>query len=76
MESEKKGTTFKEIARKKQASFFEENYGIHEFDTIKRRLKNRPEPVEIYVESLLKWQDAMDGKIFYEGFRSQIMEAN
>jgi hypothetical protein len=75
MESKKKRLTFKEIARKKQAGFFEENYGIHEFATIKRKLKNKPEPVEIYVEALLKVQDAMDGKIFYEGFRSQIMDA-
>ena len=74
MGSEKKSLTFKEIARKKQARFFEYNYGIREFATEKRKPRGYAEPIDIYVEALLKWQDAIDGKIFFEGFRGQIMD--
>lgn len=65
--------SFKNSARNKQACYFMENHGIKEFATIKRRLRGHDEAKEIYVEALLKWDDAKDGIIFYEGFRHQIM---
>ena len=65
---------FKDIARNKQARFFEKNYGIKEFDTIKRRPKGYAEAISIYVEALLKWDEAKDGIIFYEGYRKQILK--
>lgn len=73
MERKEKSLSFKDIARKKQARYFEENYNILEFETIKRKPRGYSEPIDIYVEALLKRQDSIDGKIFYEGFRNQIM---
>lgn len=64
---------FKDIARSKQALYFKNKYGIEEFASIKRKLKDHAEPVEFYVEALLKLDDAKDGKIFYEGYRKQIL---
>ena len=63
---------FKDTARRKQALYFEKKYGIKEYATIKRKLRGYAEPKEIYVEALLKPEDAKDGKIFYEGYRKQI----
>ena len=64
---------FKHLAREKQARYFEGKYGVKEFATIKRKFKGKEEAADIYVEALLKWDDAKDGKIFYEGFRQQIL---
>lgn len=69
----KKEENFKNIARNKQARFFEEKNGIVEFDTIKRKLHGETEPRDFYVKALLKKEDAKDGKIFFEGFRNEIM---
>lgn len=57
---------FKDAARIKQAYYFEKKYEIKEFDTVTRKIK-------VPVKALLKWEDAKDGKIFYEGYRKQIM---
>ena len=65
--------SFKNIARNKQARYFVENHGIKEFDTIKRRLRGHNGAKEIYVEALLKWDDAKDGIIFYDGYRHKIL---
>ena len=65
--------SFKDIARSKQAHYFEKNYGIKEFATVKRKLKGYAEAKEIYVEALLKPEDAKDGKIFYKGYRELIL---
>ena len=64
---------FKNVARNKQARYFMETHGIKEFDTVKRRPKDHEEAREIKVEALLKWDDAKDGKIFYDGYRQQIL---
>ena len=64
---------FKDIARNKQARFFEKNYGLKEFATVKRKPKGCAEAIDIYVKALLKWDDAKDGIIFYEGYRQQIL---
>ena len=55
---------FKDIARRKQADYFEKHYGITEFATVKRKPRNRTAPIDFYVQALLKWEDAKDGKIF------------
>ena len=65
--------SFKNIARNKQARYFVENHGIKEFATDKRRLRGHNGAKEIYVEALLKWDDAKDGIIFYDGYRHQIL---
>ena len=65
---------FKNIVRRKQADYFESNYGITEFATVKRKPKGCTEPIEFYVPALLKWEDAKDGKIFYEGYRADILK--
>ena len=57
---------FKDIARRKQADYFENHYGITEFATVKRKPRGRTETVDFYVPALLKWEDAKDGKIFHE----------
>jgi len=64
---------FKDIARRKQADYFENHYGITEFATVKRKPRGRMETVDFYVSALLKWEDAKDGKIFYEGYRAEIL---
>ena len=64
---------FKDIARRKQVDFFEKHYKITEFATIKRKPITCTEPKDFYVQALLKWEDAQDGKIFYEGYRSEIL---
>ena len=66
--------SFKDIACEKQARYFVEKYGIKEFDTVKRKPTGNPEAKDFYVEALLKWEDAKDGKIFYEGYRQQILD--
>ena len=66
--------SFKDVARNKQARYFENNYGIKEFATIKRKPRGYNNAIDIYVESLLNWEDAKDGKIFYEGYRRLIMD--
>jgi len=66
--------SFKDIARDKQASYFEKNYGIVEFATVRRKARGWDVPKDFDVKALLRKQDARDGKIFYEGFRSQIMD--
>lgn len=65
--------SFKDIARYKQARYFENNYGIKEFATIKRKPRGYVDAIDFYVESLLKWEDAKDGKIFYEVYRQLIL---
>lgn len=65
---------FKDIAREKQALYFEKNYGIRGFATVIRTLRGYAEGKEIPVRALLKWEDAKDGKIFYEGYRKQILD--
>ena len=65
---------FKDIARRKQADYFENHYGITEFATVKRKPRGRTETVDFYVPALLKWEDAKDGKIFYEGYRAEILK--
>lgn len=65
--------SFKTIARNKQARYFERNYGIKEYSTIKRKPRGYTESIDYYVEALLKWNDAKDGIIFYEGYRKQIL---
>ena len=65
--------SFKDTARNKQAHYFERNYGIKEFATVIRKLRGYSEAKEIPVRALLKWEDAKDGKIFYEGYRKQIL---
>jgi hypothetical protein len=64
---------FKNVARNKQARYFMENYGIKEFDTVKRRVRGHDVAKEIKVDALLKWDDAKDGIIFYDGYRRQIL---
>lgn len=64
---------FKNAARNKQARYFMENYGIKEFDTVKRRVRGHDVAKEIKVDALLKWDDAKDGIIFYDGYRRQIL---
>ena len=64
---------FKNIARSKQAIYFKSNYGIKEFATIKRKFTGNDKVRDICVEALLKWEDAKDGKIFYEGYRKHIL---
>lgn len=64
---------FKDVARSKQALYFKNKYGIEEFATIKRKPRCHVEPIDFYVEALLKWDDAKDGIIFYEGYRKQIL---
>jgi hypothetical protein len=66
--------SFKDVARIKQARYFENNYGIKKFATIKRKPRGYNNAIDIYVESLLNWEDAKDGKIFYEGYRRLIMD--
>ena len=65
--------SFKDIARNKQARYFENNHGVKEYSTIKRKPRGYTEPIDFYVEALLKWDDAKDGIIFYEGYRKQIL---
>ena len=65
---------FKDIARRKQADYFENHYGITEFATVRRKPRGRKEPIDFYVPALLKWEDANDGKIFYEGYRAEILK--
>ena len=67
--------SFKNAARNKQARYFMENHGVKEFATVKRKPKDHDEAKEIYVEALLKWDDAKDGIIFYDGYRQQILNA-
>lgn len=64
---------FKSVARSKQSRYFGEKYGIREFAAVKRKPRGCDEAIDIYVEALLKWEDAKDGKIFYEGYRHQIL---
>ena len=64
---------FKDTARIKQALYFEKKYKIKEFATVVRKFKREAEAKEILVKALLKREDAKDGKIFYEGYRKQIM---
>ena len=64
---------FKDNARKKQASYFVEKYGIKKFDTFGRKPTGYPEAKDP-VDALLKKEDAKDGKIFYEGYRQQILD--
>ncbi len=66
--------SFKDIACEKQARYFVEKYGIKEFDTVRRKPTGYPEAKDFYVDALLKWEDAKDGKIFYEGYRQQILD--
>ena len=66
--------TFKNIARDKQANYFAEKYGIKEFGTVRRKPTGYPEAKDFKVKALLKWEDAKDGKIFYEGYRQQILD--
>lgn len=66
-------STFKDIARNKQARYFEANHKIKEFATVKRKPKGYTEPAEFYIECLLKWEDAKDGIIFYKEYRKQIL---
>lgn len=65
--------SFKDVARNKQARYFMVNFGIKEFATVKRRLRDHDKTKEIRVEALFKWDDAKDGKIFYDGYRYQIL---
>ena len=64
---------FKDNARKKQASYFVEKYGIKKYDTFGHKPTVNPEAKDP-VEALLKKEDAKDGKIFYEGYRQQILD--
>ena len=66
--------SFKDIANEKQARYFVDKFGIKEFDTIRRKPTGYPEAKDFLVEALLKWEDAKDGKIFYEGYRQQILD--
>ena len=66
--------SFKDIARKKQARYFEDNHNIKEFATIKRKPKGYKEPVDFRIDCLLKWVDAKSGIIFYEKYRDQILQ--
>lgn len=69
-----KNKLFKEIARNKQARYFEKNHKIKEFDSVKRKPRGYSEPVFYYIPGLLKWKDAKDGKIFYKGYRDSILK--
>ena len=66
--------SFKDIARNKQARYFEDNHNIKEFATIKRKPKGYKEPVDFRIDCLLKWVDAKSGIIFYEKYRDQILQ--
>lgn len=67
-------SNFKDIARNKQARYFETNHNIKEFATVKRKPRGYEKPAEFYIECLLKWEDAKDGIIFYMEYRNQILE--
>lgn len=69
----KSKSIFRDIARIKQARYFETNHNIKEFATVTRKPRGYVKPAEFYIECLLKWEDAKDGVIFYKQYRRQIL---